>query len=237
MAKTAFLCIDEGAARVGMGVDFAPIVPAVADLFELAKDASMLDLFAFCSQGPLEELNQTQNAQPCVMVTALAAAYALRQKGIEPDCVAGLGAGEYAAHVLAGTIDEERAVMLVARRGAMMAMGKQRGEGGMQMAAHNMERAFKSTIFMQPKIPLYSSVTAAPLDANDVNDVLLKQITDAPKWDETLSRMMDDGVTRFIECGPGRRLTSDVERIAQDKGVQVEAISVGDALDLGLFEG
>lgn len=237
MAKTAFLCVGEGAERVGMGVDFAPITSAAADLFELAKDASALDIFVLCAQGPLEELSQTQNAQPCLCVTALAAAAAVRSKGIEPDCVAGLGPGEYAAHALAGTIDEERALELVARRGAMMAMGKFRGEGGMQMAARNMERAFKSTIFAEPAIPLYSSMTAAPLDISAVNDVLMRQITDAPLWDETIARMLEDGVERFVECGPGRRLTSDVERIAREKGVQVEAISIGDALDLGLLEG
>ena len=50
---------------------------------------------------------------------------------MHPDCVAGFSLGEYAAHVIAKTLDVQTALELVSRRGAVMAMAADRHEGGM----------------------------------------------------------------------------------------------------------
>lgn len=235
MPKTAFLCVGEGSQRVGMGADIIQECQKAADIFMEASEASGLEIFSLCTQGPAEELDLTQNAHPCLATISLAIAAALQERGVKPDCVAGVGPGEYAAHALAGTIDIERAIMLVSRRGAMLAMAKGKGEAGLEQAAKNMNWALRGTLFMEPAIKLYCCATAAPLVVKDVNSTLLDTITGPGRWEDTLAAMMDDGVTRFIECGPGKKLTDDVLRVAADKGVQVEAICIGDAIDLGLF--
>lgn len=114
-----------------MGIDFVYTVPACADLFELAKSATGIDVFQLCEQGPEEELSLTQNTQPALVTTSLAIARALEERGVKPDCVAGFSLGEYAAHAIARTISDETALMLVARRGAMMAMAASQVQGGM----------------------------------------------------------------------------------------------------------
>jgi [acyl-carrier-protein] S-malonyltransferase len=56
-----------------------------------------------------EELNLTENTQPCVLTSDVAALRALEEKGVKPDVVAGFSLGEYAALVAAGVIPFEEA--------------------------------------------------------------------------------------------------------------------------------
>lgn len=122
MSKIAFLCPGYGSEVVGMGVDFVGRTAWGADYFEEVKAISGLDIFEVCMNGPQDELSQTQNAQPALAATSVAIARALRERGVEPSCVAGIAEGEYAAHIIAGTIDMGSAFELVARRGALAAM-------------------------------------------------------------------------------------------------------------------
>ena len=129
MAKIAFLCPGYGSQASGMGADFVGRFSWAADYFEEAKAVTGLDIFDLCMNQTQEELDQTQNGQPCIVVASLAVARALRERGIEPDCVAGLFEGEYAAHIIAKTVDENSALELVARRGALMAMAAHLNKG------------------------------------------------------------------------------------------------------------
>lgn len=122
MSKIAFLCPGYTSEVVGMGVDFVGRASWGADYFEEVKAICGLDIFDMCMNGPQEELSQTQNAQPALAATSIAIARALRERGVEPAAVAGIGEGEYAAHVIAGTVDMNSAFELVARRGALTAM-------------------------------------------------------------------------------------------------------------------
>ena len=131
MTKTAFLCSGQGAQAVSMGIDFAQNIPACGELFALANEACGIDVHKLCEEGPIEELSLTQNTQPALVTTSLVIARALRERGVEPDCVAGFSLGEYAAHAIAGTTSEELALQLVARRGALMAHAAQATPGAM----------------------------------------------------------------------------------------------------------
>lgn len=131
MGKIAFLCSGQGAQKVGMGVDFALKSESCAEIFDVASAASGTDIYQLCMGGPIEELSRTELTQPALVATSLAIATALRERGIEPDCVAGFSLGEYAAHAIAGTVSVEVALQLVSRRGAMMAYAASQNEGGM----------------------------------------------------------------------------------------------------------
>lgn len=131
MGKIAFLCSGQGAQKVGMGVDFALKYESCAELFDIASASSGLDIYQLCMAGPIEELSRTEVTQPALVATSLSIATALREKGVEPDCVAGFSLGEYAAHAIARTVSPEVALQLVSRRGAMMAYAASRTEGGM----------------------------------------------------------------------------------------------------------
>ena len=73
----------------------------------------------------------TENTQPAILATSIAALRLLESRGIRPGIVAGHSLGEYSAHVAAGTFDFADAVRIVRRRGRYMQEAVPVGEGAM----------------------------------------------------------------------------------------------------------
>lgn len=71
--------------------------------------------------GSDDELRQTENTQPCLYLADLAAAYALRDSGLQPEAVAGFSLGEIPALAFAGAYDGMTGFRLACARGASMA--------------------------------------------------------------------------------------------------------------------
>lgn len=76
--------------------------------------------------------SQTENTQPCVFVHDLAAAAALRERGVVPAACAGFSLGEVAALTFAGAFDTRAGFELVCERAALMAAAAERHPGGMR---------------------------------------------------------------------------------------------------------
>ena len=107
----------------------------------------------------------------------------------------------------------------------------------MQYAAERMSLALEMTGFAASEIPLYCNVDARPLEVGRERESLVAQITSPVLWEQTIRNMIDDGVGRFIECGPGRVLTGMVKRVARDAGADVEYLCVEKIEDLEAFSG
>ncbi len=122
--STYILCPGQGAQAVGMGRDFHDAHPAARAVYEHANDLLGVDLARLCFDGPEEQLNQTDVAQPAIFVTSLAShAAAVAAGKLEPDDVAGyagLSLGEYTALHLAGVFDFATGLKLVQARGRYM---------------------------------------------------------------------------------------------------------------------
>ncbi len=88
-------------------------------------------LSRLCFDGPEEELTLTENTQPAILAVSVAAYRLLRERGLEPEFVAGHSLGEYAAHVAAGTFSFADALRLVRRRGRYMQEAVPVGAGAM----------------------------------------------------------------------------------------------------------
>lgn len=74
-----------------------------------------------------------------------------------------------------------------------------------------------ATSFRDPSMPVYVNVDAAPVTTGDAaRDALVRQVSRAVRWDESIERMAADGVTLFVEIGQGSALTSMIKRIAPD---------------------
>jgi [acyl-carrier-protein] S-malonyltransferase len=71
--------------------------------------------------------------------------------------------------------------------------------------------------FRAPSFPVYVNVDAAPVATGDAaRDALVRQVSRAVRWDESVARMVADGVTLFVEIGQGSALTGMIKRIAPD---------------------
>jgi [acyl-carrier-protein] S-malonyltransferase len=77
-----------------------------------------------------------------------------------------------------------------------------------------------------PAIPVISNATAEPVTtAEDLRELLARQLTGPVRWTESVRRLADQGVDTFIEVGPGTVLSGLIKRTVQ--GVRV--LSAGDA--------
>lgn len=85
--------------------------------------------------------------------------------------------------------------------------------------------------FSDPRVPVYVNVDAVPVtDASAAKDALIRQVSRPVLWEESVRRMIDDGVSLFIEVGPGRVLSGLLARIDKGAGrVSVQGPSDFDA--------
>ena len=74
-------------------------------------------------------------------------------------------------------------------------------------------------------IRLYSNVTGE-VYSEDVEDLLSRQICSPVQWEKSIRNMIADGVTIFIEIGPGKTLTNMIKKIS----AEVKAVNVGEFL-------
>lgn len=119
MGKLVFMFPGQGSQYVGMGKEFYDRIPACREAFELAGEASGLDVAKLCFEEN-EKIHITEYTQ-IAMLTAEAAIYAaLKEKGYAPDVTAGLSLGEYAALIASGVMEMKDAFAVIRKRGIYM---------------------------------------------------------------------------------------------------------------------
>ncbi|HEX5833869.1 MAG TPA: ACP S-malonyltransferase, partial [Pyrinomonadaceae bacterium] len=95
-------------------------------------DALGFAISQLCFAGPAEELQLTENTQPAILTTSVAAFRAAQESGLpEPAFVAGHSLGEYSALVAAGVLELSDAVKTVRARGQYMQQAVPVGTGAM----------------------------------------------------------------------------------------------------------
>jgi [acyl-carrier-protein] S-malonyltransferase len=130
----AFLFPGQGAQTIGMGRDLADAYPAAKAVFDEVDDALGEKLSTLIWDGGQDELTLTQNAQPALMATSIAAMRALEAEGVSVASaafVAGHSLGEYSALTAAGALSVADAARLLRARGAAMQAAVPVGEGAM----------------------------------------------------------------------------------------------------------
>jgi [acyl-carrier-protein] S-malonyltransferase len=300
--SVAFVFPGQGSQSVGMGRALADASPAASAVFAAADAALGESISRLAWDGPADQLDRTENAQPALLATSIAYLAALREAwGDEeprPAFAAGHSMGQYSAMVAAGALTLDDGMRLVRERGRrMQASGSGRdgamaailgldderlpeliGEAGvhgvfgvanrnapgqvvvsgeraaidaaaeiakrlgarkaivlpvsvaahsplMEEAATAMRDVLAAVEFRDPQTPLLANADARPLTTGAAaRDELVEHLTAGVDWVGAVRRMVDEGVTTFIEVGPGRVLTGLVKRIAPE----AEALAVDD---------
>jgi [acyl-carrier-protein] S-malonyltransferase len=130
----AFVCPGQGAQSIGMGKALAEAYVESKQVFEEVDDALGESLSKLIWEGDIDVLTLTENAQPALMATSLAAARALTREGMGVETanyVAGHSLGEYSALAIAGALSIADAARLLRARGKAMQAAVPVGVGAM----------------------------------------------------------------------------------------------------------
>jgi [acyl-carrier-protein] S-malonyltransferase len=104
----------------------------------------------------------------------------------------------------------------------------------MQPAVDGMTQILAKVTFKDPSVPIIANVTALPLTSgSQIKDELLKQLCNGVQWQRSVEYMVQQGVGKFIEIGPGKVLAGLIKRISRD----VEMVNIGDANAVKGFAG
>lgn len=138
MGRIAFIFPGQGSQSVGMGAALAAASPAAAAVFAEADAALGEALSRLAWEGPAEQLDRTEQAQPALVATSIAILAGLRERWSaedlpvpEPAFLAGHSMGQYSALVAAGSLGLADAVRLVRERGRLMQASGQGRDGAM----------------------------------------------------------------------------------------------------------
>jgi [acyl-carrier-protein] S-malonyltransferase len=112
-----------------------------------------------------------------------------------------------------------------AKRAVMLAVSAPFHCELMKPAAQRLAAVFDETVFSDLKIPIVTNADAALTTCGaGARDALLRQVASPVRWSESIKLLLDEGVTRFIEVGPGKVLSGLVRQISR----QCEILNVED---------
>ena len=133
--------------------------------------------------------------------------------------------------VISGAIENlARAADLAKARGALRCIPLQVSGAFhtpfMQPAVDGMAEIMAALSFREPVVPIIANTTAQPLTtAEQIKEELLRQLCNGIQWQRSIEYMVDNGVSTFIEIGPGRVLSGLIKRISRD----VNTVNIGDS--------
>ena len=159
---------------------------------------------------------------------AMAAILALDEQAVNQACAeAAQGEVVSAANlngggqiVIAGTAAavaraSERAKALGARRAVPLQVSAPFHCALMKPAEERLAPELRAVETHDPRIPVIANVDAQPKrTASESIDALIKQVASPVRWENVVQRLASEGVTRYVEVGPGKALSGMIKRIA-----------------------
>ena len=287
MKPIALTFPGQGSQYVGMGKELFENFGVAREIFEEANDTLHFSVSDLCFKGPEEALRLTENTQPAVLTTSVAALKVLQaEKGVVPQFAAGHSLGEYSALVASEALAFSHAVKIVHLRGKFMQEAVPVGEGAMaavlgmereqveklceeissgevltpanfnspgqiviaghskaveraidrvkqegkkavllpvsapfhsplmKPAAERLEKALEEISVSDLKIPVVTNVEAEANTSKDrVKGLLVAQVSSPVRWEESMRKMVENGVEQILEVGPGKVLSGLMKRI------------------------
>jgi [acyl-carrier-protein] S-malonyltransferase len=97
----------------------------------------------------------------------------------------------------------------------------------MKPAEERLAPELRALTVNDPRIPVVANVDAEPKrDARAAVDALIQQVSSPVRWDDVVRRLIAEGVTRFVELGPGTVLAGLIRKI--DRSVTVASVEDDD---------
>ena len=110
-----------------------------------------------------------------------------------------------------------------ARRTVKLSVGGAFHSPLMEPAREELSKAIATTSFNKPSCPVYQNVTARPVtDPGEIRKNLIDQLTSPVLWTQTVQHMIADGITKFVEAGPGKVLQGLIRKI--DRSVEAGSL-------------
>lgn len=128
----------------------------------------------------------------------------------------------------------EKAAMLIEQAGGRAIPLKVAGAFHsplMKPAADELAAMLAATPFAAPRVPVVANVDCQPHgDAATIRHRLTDQLTQPVRWQESMEKLLAEGVERFIEIGPGRVLTGLMKKISRKTAI----VNISTVADLAL---
>ena len=135
-----------------------------------------------------------------------------------------------AGHAGAVARASERAKALGARRAIPLAVSAPFHCALMQPAQARLEPELRALATRPPRVPVVANVDAEPKrDGGAAIDALIEQVSSRVRWVEVVQRLAAEGVTHYVEVGPGTVLAGFIKRIQKD--AHIVSFSAPDHLD------
>jgi [acyl-carrier-protein] S-malonyltransferase len=111
----------------------------------------------------------------------------------------------------------ERAKALGARRAIPLQVSAPFHCALMKPAEERLSPELRSAASANPRVPVVANVDAQPKrTASESIEALIQQIASPVRWEDVVRRLASEGVTRYVEVGPGKVLSGLVKKIAPD---------------------
>jgi len=121
--------------------------------------------------------------------------------------------------VISGTVKGieiacERMKAAGAKRALILPVGGAFHSPLMMPAKEELAAAIEATKFGMPSCPIYQNINAKPvIDADEIKQNLVEQLTGAVRWSQSVQAMIADGASEFTEVGPGKVLQGLIQKI------------------------
>jgi [acyl-carrier-protein] S-malonyltransferase len=84
----------------------------------------------------------------------------------------------------------------------------------MQPAVEKLTLALAGMSLSAPRVPVWANVTAAPYrEVSEIKPALARQVVEPVLWEQTMRGLLDGGIERFYEIGPGKVLAGLLKRV------------------------
>ncbi len=212
MKKTGIVFPGQGSQYIGMGKDLYDRFDYVRDIFATADRVLGFSITDLCFNGPDDELRQTYNTQPSLLLVSFAVYQVLtRQTGLRPDLVAGHSLGEYTALTASGFFSFEEALSITRKRGLLMEEACPKGKGGMVALIG----ADMTKIEPVLKEISHDDYVAVPANLNSAEQVVLSGDAEALK--EAVEKLKGTGYKKAVFLNVSGPFHSPLMKAAADR--------------------